>query len=130
MQYSASCRRKRINRPSRFAILHWLTTRARARRSPAEVIAWDAESLANIAYGVKTVTGSLHRDVRRHMPGVAEVHNTSQKLRVGLQADVNEESGEIDLRYFSRRPVSNPHTGDDVVAENFFDRSLIARDYF
>ena len=72
----------------------------------------------------------FHRAIRRHMTGIAKLHDASQKLCVRLQADVNEQAGEIDLRYFSRRGVANPHAGDDVVAENFFDRGLIARDYF
>ncbi len=86
--------------------------------------------VADIAHGVETVSGGFHRSVRRHMPGVAELQDTSQKLRVGLQAHVNEQSGEIDLRYFFRYEVANPHAGDDVVAENFFDCGLIVRDYF
>src|SRR5918996_4237543 len=86
--------------------------------------------LANIADGVETVVGGFHRSVRRHMPGVAELHRTSQKLRVRLQADENEQAGEIDLRYFARRQVSNADTDHNIIAKNFFDRALIARDNF
>ena len=86
--------------------------------------------LPDIADGVKTITGGFHRSVRRHMSGVAKLQDTSQKLRVRLQADVNEQPGEIDVRYFSRMQFANSHAGDDVVAENFFNRGLITRDYF
>src|SRR6185436_17268284 len=67
--------------------------------------------LANIADGIKPVTGSFHRSVRRHMPATAKLDDTLQKLRVGMQADVNEQAGEINLRYFSRIQIANPHAG-------------------
>ena len=83
--------------------------------------------MTNIADRVKTIPFGFHPAVRRHMSGVGQLDMISQKPRVGMHADVNEKTGKIDMRIFSRRRITHAHAGNNIIAENFVDNGSIAR---
>ena len=81
--------------------------------------------LADIADGVEAGARRLHPVVRWHMAAVRQFYDITQERRVGLQTDVNEKTGKLDLHSLAR--LAGAHAGDDFVADDFLDDCLITR---